>query len=66
MHRTHLWTSLGHGLALPTVFATAFCVVVLALLVEATNVALFAGDKRAERALKIIRELLSLIRRWPR
>jgi hypothetical protein len=39
--------------------AAIFSGVHLVLLFEAANVALFADDKRAERALKVLRELLN-------
>ena len=52
-----------HVLAWPAWFTAACCIVLLLLLIETTNVALFAGEKRAERAFKILKELIRLIRR---
>lgn len=46
----HVLTDLGHALAWATIYATMLCIVLLVLLAETTNVALFAGDKRADRA----------------
>jgi hypothetical protein len=52
-----------HILAWPACFTAACCVVLLLLVIETTNVALFAGEKRSERAVKILKELIKLISR---
>jgi hypothetical protein len=60
-------TDIGHAVAWQALYAAGFSAVLLALLALTTNVALFAhDDKRAERALKILRELVRLFRRRPR
>ena len=56
-------SDVGHGLAWPAVYTAIFSILLLVLLLEAVNVALFAGDKRGERALQVLRELLRLFRR---
>jgi hypothetical protein len=55
--------NLGHALSGPAWFTTVFGIVLVLLLIETTNVALFAGEKRAERAVEILKELVRLIRR---
>jgi len=57
--------NLGHALAGPAWLTTVLGIVLVLLLIETTNVALFAGEKRAERAVEILKELIRLIRRGP-
>lgn len=59
----YVLTDVGHALVWPALFSAIFCAALLGLITVAMSVALFAkSEDQANRALKVLRELLRVLR----